>query len=68
VQSLILAAILFILGFMVLMIGLVADIISFNRQLIEDTLVRVRKMELMSHGGEPERETASPLSRAHSDE
>ena len=28
------------------MIGLVADIISFNRRLIEDTLYRVRKMEL----------------------
>ncbi len=31
---------------MLLMIGLVADIISFNRRLIEDTLYRVRKMEL----------------------
>ena len=45
VQSLILAAILFIIGFQVFMIGLVADVISFNRKLIEETLLRVRRME-----------------------
>lgn len=28
------------------MIGLVADVISFNRKLIEETLLRVRHMEL----------------------
>lgn len=46
VQSLILAAILFITGFQVLMIGLLADVISFNRRLIEDTLFRVKRIEL----------------------
>lgn len=46
IQSLILAAILFVVGFQVLMIGLVADIISFNRRLIEETLLRVRHIEL----------------------
>ena len=46
VQSLILAAILFIIGFQVFMIGLVADIISCNRKLIEETLLRVKHMEL----------------------
>ena len=46
IQSLILAAILFIVGFQVLMIGLVADILSFNRRLIEETLLRVKKIEL----------------------
>ena len=45
IQSLILAAILFIIGFQVFMIGLVADVISFNRKLIEETLLRVRRME-----------------------
>ncbi|MCF8107520.1 MAG: glycosyltransferase family 2 protein [Desulfohalobiaceae bacterium] len=45
IQSLIFAAICFIVGFQVLMIGLVADVISFNRRLIEETLVRVRRME-----------------------
>jgi glycosyltransferase involved in cell wall biosynthesis len=48
IQSLVLSGVLIILGFMLLMIGLVADIISFNRRLIEDTLYRVRKMELAS--------------------
>jgi len=46
IQSLILAAILFIIGFQVLMIGLVADIISLNRRLIEETLYRVKRIEL----------------------
>lgn len=45
IQSLILAAILFIVGFQVFMIGLVADVISFNRKLIEETLLRVRRIE-----------------------
>jgi len=52
IQSLILAAILFIIGFNVLMIGLVADIISLNRRLIEETLLRVKRIEfdhLSSH-------------------
>ena len=46
IQSLIFAAIMFIVGFQVFMIGLMADVISFNRRLIEETLVRVRRMEL----------------------
>jgi len=45
IQSLVLAAILFIVGFNVLMIALVADVISFNRRLIEETLLRVRHIE-----------------------
>ena len=45
IQSLIFAAILFIVGFQVLVVGLVADVISFNRRLIEETLLRVRRME-----------------------
>ncbi|MBW2620705.1 MAG: hypothetical protein JRC56_05160 [Deltaproteobacteria bacterium] len=46
IQSLILAAILFIIGFQIFMIGLVADIISCNRKLIEETLLRVKHIEL----------------------
>ena len=46
IQSLILAAILFVVGFQVLIIGLVADVISFNRRLLEETLERVRRIEL----------------------
>jgi glycosyltransferase involved in cell wall biosynthesis len=45
-QSLILAAILLIVGFQVLLIGLLADLISFNRRMIEELLYRVRRMEL----------------------
>ena len=46
IQSLILAAILMIIGFQVLTLGLVADLMAANRRLIEDTLYRVRKLEL----------------------
>jgi glycosyltransferase involved in cell wall biosynthesis len=45
-QSLILSAILLIVGFQVLLIGLVADVISGNRKLIEDVLYRVKCIEL----------------------
>lgn len=46
IQSLVLSGVLIVLGFILLMIGLVADIISFNRKLIEDILYRVKKTEL----------------------
>lgn len=46
IQSLILAAILFIIGFQVYMIGLLADVIGFNRKLIEETLLRVKRVEM----------------------
>ncbi len=45
IQSVILAAVLLIVGFQVLLIGLVADLIGFNRMISEDTLYRVRKLE-----------------------
>jgi len=45
-QSLIAAAILLIGGFIVLVIGLLADVNAGNRKLIEDLLYRVRMMEL----------------------
>ena len=46
IQSLIFAAVLMIVGFQILLIGLVADVISGTRKLIEDVLYRVRMMEL----------------------
>jgi glycosyltransferase involved in cell wall biosynthesis len=49
-QSLILAAVLLIVGFQVALIGLVADVISGNRKLIEDLLYRVRGIELTLGG------------------
>jgi glycosyltransferase involved in cell wall biosynthesis len=45
-QSLILSAVLMIVGFQVILIGLVADAISGTRKLLEDLLYRVRKLEL----------------------
>ena len=53
IQSLIFASVLLITGFQVLMIGLVADIISLNRRLIEETLYRVKRIELDQLGSPP---------------
>jgi glycosyltransferase involved in cell wall biosynthesis len=52
-QSLIYAAVLMIVGFQVVLIGLLADVISANRKLLEDLLYRVRSLELPSHDAEP---------------
>jgi len=50
VQSVILAAVLLIVGFQVFLIGLVADLIGFNRKIMEEVLYRVRKSELAEPG------------------
>jgi len=52
VQSLIFSAVLMIVGFQVLLIGLLADVISANRKLLEDLLYRVRKLEIPGRGEE----------------
>jgi glycosyltransferase involved in cell wall biosynthesis len=46
VQSVILAAVLLIVGVVVFCIGLVADLIGFNRRILEEDLFRTRRMEL----------------------
>ena len=46
IQSLILAAVLMIVGFQIILIGLVADVMAGTRKLLEDLLYRVRRMEL----------------------
>ncbi|NKB67095.1 MAG: glycosyltransferase [Candidatus Latescibacteria bacterium] len=46
IQSVILAAILLLAGFQMFLTGIVADLIATNRRLLEDTLMRVRKLEL----------------------
>jgi glycosyltransferase involved in cell wall biosynthesis len=46
IQSLILTAILLIVGFQVLLIGLLADLIGFNRKILEEALYRIRRMEM----------------------
>ena len=52
VQSLIFSAVFMIIGFQVLLIGLLADVISANRKMLEDLLYRVRKFELPTDGGD----------------
>jgi hypothetical protein len=46
IQSLILAAVFLIIGFQTLLIALVADLISVNRRLSEEVLVRLKRMEM----------------------
>jgi glycosyltransferase involved in cell wall biosynthesis len=50
IQSLILAAILIIVGFQVTLIGLLADLLSCNRKLLEELVYRVRKIEITGEG------------------
>lgn len=47
VQSLILMAVLLIVGFQICLIGLLADLVSANRKIMEETLYRLRKVELL---------------------
>jgi glycosyltransferase involved in cell wall biosynthesis len=58
-QSLIYAAVLMIVGFQVLLIGLLADVISGNRKLLEDLVYRVRSLELPPPEQERERHTVT---------
>lgn len=46
IQSLILATVFVFIGFQTLMIGLVADLIAFNRKILEDILYRLRKSDV----------------------
>jgi len=46
VQSVIISGVLLNLGFVVMMIGILADLASANRRLIEEVLLRVRRLEL----------------------
>jgi glycosyltransferase involved in cell wall biosynthesis len=50
--SLIVSSVLMIVGFQILVIGLLADVISGNRKLLEDLLYRVRSLELPPREGE----------------
>jgi glycosyltransferase involved in cell wall biosynthesis len=46
VQSLLLAAVLLIVAFQVMLMGLLADVISANRKLLEDLLYRTRSLDI----------------------
>ena len=52
IQSVILAAVLFIIGFQTLLIGLLADLIGFNRIILEEILYRLRRIESTPTGQE----------------
>jgi glycosyltransferase involved in cell wall biosynthesis len=54
VQSLIIGSALMMMGFMTFMIGLVADLIHFNRQLLEMTLARLKAQEFARDDNSPE--------------
>jgi glycosyltransferase involved in cell wall biosynthesis len=43
IQSLILGAVLLIVGFITFLIGLIADLVSFNRKILEEILYRLRR-------------------------
>jgi glycosyltransferase involved in cell wall biosynthesis len=60
IQSLILAAVFLIVGFQTLLIGLVADLISVNRRLSEEVLIRLRKNEPSRLPRERQRQHAQP--------
>jgi glycosyltransferase involved in cell wall biosynthesis len=45
VQSLILAAVFLIVGFITFLIGLIADLVSFNRKILEEILFRLRRQD-----------------------
>jgi len=46
IQSVILAGILFLLGLLLFMFGLLADVVASNRKILEDTLYRIKKNSL----------------------
>ncbi|MBL7215158.1 MAG: glycosyltransferase family 2 protein [Phycisphaerae bacterium] len=52
IQSLILAAILLILSFLLILLGILSDLISANRQLIQEALFRIRLQEYRKAKGE----------------
>jgi glycosyltransferase involved in cell wall biosynthesis len=58
-QSLLLAAVLLIVGFQIMLMGLLADVISANRKLLEDVLYRIRAAE-DAHSSEPTAAFRSP--------
>jgi len=49
VQSLILAAILAIVGFQICLIGLIADLVAMNRKMLEEMLYRTRRSDAGTH-------------------
>jgi hypothetical protein len=65
IQSLVLGGAVTTMGFVAFLFGLLADLVSRNRQLLETTLVKVRRMELANIDAnsrdKPASRTAKPL-------
>jgi hypothetical protein len=51
VQSLVLGGVLLMMGFVTFVFALIADLINFNRRLIEMTLQKVRALEFAAQTG-----------------
>lgn len=49
-QSVVLSAVLLIVGFQVILIGLLADLIGFNRKILEELLYRIKYVDLNTKG------------------
>ena len=58
IQSLVIGGVLFLMGGVCVMFALIADLIAFNRMLLEETLERVRKLE---YAAEKDRSPARPF-------
>ncbi|MCA9671496.1 MAG: glycosyltransferase family 2 protein [Myxococcales bacterium] len=61
IQSLILAAVLTIVAFIVLLSGLIADLVAANRKLLQDAIIRLRRLE---YDGVPQRDRDATASSA----
>jgi glycosyltransferase involved in cell wall biosynthesis len=60
VQSVVLGGVLLVLGVQVLLIGLVADLVSINRRLSEEVLLRVKRLELDGNRATPPQSLEPP--------
>jgi glycosyltransferase involved in cell wall biosynthesis len=67
VQSVIISGVLLNLGFVVMMIGILADLANANRRLIEEVLLRVRRMELGARREPPAHADRGSAASADSD-
>jgi glycosyltransferase involved in cell wall biosynthesis len=60
VQSILVGSTALILGFLIFLFGVLADLTAANRYLLEEVLYRVKRLELTEAGTPPERHPAQP--------
>ncbi len=66
IQSLIIGGALFIMGGICAMFALVADLVAYNRLLLEQTLERVRKIEYaLDQQNQPPEQKQFPVKKLH---